>query len=1002
MKITNKICSALLTSILMLSTGGAHASSTVQLEQLRSEYLKNPLGIDAATPRFSWQLRDTAQTRGQKQTAYHVLVASKPELLDQNKGDLWDSGKVASEESVNVTYAGSKLVSNQDCYWKVRVFDKDGQPSDWSAPARFSMGLLTPEAWTASWINNPGVKGAKKSPGLDVTAVVAQRVANDRLSVRALPSVVAGGVDPAYGTVKKLIVTYTADGKEHTKHVVDEQALEASGRDLKVIHAVYGNYEIPEGKAYRATDFPTPVDVAALPDTQHLWFRKGLTLEAPAKTAFLHVASVGYHELYVNGVKADDRLLAPALTRLDKRILYVTYDVADLLQEGENVVALWTGPGWSRYGFFKTSQLVRAQLDGIDTKGGSISLNTDSEWRTTASNSMNRGGTRYNDNGGELLDARKYVDDWNAIEFDDSAWAKANEVQFDVTLSPQMMEPTRIIKTIPAQSMSERNKAYRFDLGKNFTGWLDIKIRGQAAGDTIKIKAADGPENVQDFGQLNVYICNGAAEETFRNRFNYIAGRYITIEGLKEKPSLEDVTGLVLATDLERVGDFTSSNELLNKIYEIDLWTYVANTVEGFTMDCPHRERLGYGEVAFATAWGIAMPNYRSGAYLMKHVRDWSDVQEKNGWFHHTAPQINRHYGGPMWSSAGLSIAMAYYETYGDKRIFDLIYPAAVRWLAFLESNVKEGVLFNYSDHKGRFLGDWAAPKQRKEWSHTPEAQFFNNCVFAKNLADVARMARLMGKSDEAKVYEARLAELRLAIHKRFFNAETNLYLNGTQVQQAFALMTHVTPDALRSKVFEKIEHDMTREDAYLDMGSSGLPVLFKYMTEESGRSELLIDSLTRKTRPSYGYFIERGETAWPEYWNVDVASRIHTCFTAVASWMTKSLGGVRPDPENPGFKSFIIQPVPAGDLSFATVKTESLYGPIRSHWERDAAQFKLNVSIPPNSDATVYIPTSNASTILEGGVSIGEAPGVTPLGYEDGYAVLRVESGDYTFVAER
>jgi len=985
-------------SALLLLTSCAYAGS-VEATALRCEYLNNPLGIDSSVPRLSWQLRDAKQTRGQRQTAYHLLVASRPEVLAQDKGDLWDSGKVESAQSALVPYGGKVLISNQDCYWKVRVFDKDGEGSEWSEPARFSIGLLTPEDWTAAWIKHPAMPGGNSGDGLDVTEAVAKLVANDRLSATAGLGI-SGGVDPVRGIIKKLIVTYTADGKEQTGVVLDGETLKVSGRDLKVIQAVYGDYALPSNQNFRASDFGGKGSLT-LPVEQHLWFRENLKLSAPARTALIHVASCGYHELYVNGVKVDDRLLAPAQSRLDKRILYVTYDVADLLQEGDNVIALWTGPGWSRFGGFNTFQALRAQLNGVDAKGADFSLLSGSDWRCHAADGKNRGGIGFRDHGGEIIDARNYIEGWNVLGFDDSAWPLAATTSIKAELSAQMMEPTRVIETIPAKSFKGEGP-YRFDLGKNFTGWLDIRIRGQESGDRILIKVADDEGTVQDFGQLQEYICKGEGEETFRNRFNFVAGRYVTIEGLAQKPKLGDVTGLVLATDIKRVGEFTSSKKLFNDIYEADLWTYRANTVEGFTMDCPHRERLGYGEVAFATAWGIGMPNYQSGAFYMKHVRDWSDVQEDNGWIYHTAPQVNRHnYGGPMWSSAGLNIATAFYQTYGDTRIFERIYPTAVRWLEFLNSRVKDGLLVNYGDHRGKFLGDWSAPKKRKEWGNTPEAQYFNNCVFAMNLADVARMARLLGKDDAATLYETRLKALRTSIHRKFFDPKTNLYSNGTQVQQAFALMTGVTPEALRAKVFASIEKDLTDENAYLDMGSSGLPVLFKYMTEESGRSELMFKALSSTTQPSFGYFLARGESTWPEYWNVDVPSRIHTCYTGVASWMTKSLAGIRPDPAAPGYQSFIIQPVLAGDLSFAEATTESLYGKITSRWERNGNKLTLKVSIPPNSQATVYLPTSNPATIAENAVSIRDVAGVTPLRAEDGHAVLLVESGNYIFTAD-
>ena len=241
---------------------------------------------------------------------------------------------------------------------------------------------------------------------------------------------------------------------------------------------------------------------------------------------------------------------------------------------------------------------------------------------------------------------------------------------------------------------------------------------------------------------------------------------------------------------------------------------------------------------------------------------------------------------------------------------------------------------------------------------------------------------------------------MRKAIHQHFFNSETNTYSNGTQVQQAFALMTGVAPKNLRDKVFANIEKELTDNKAYLDMGSSGLPVLFKYMIEESGRSDLFFKALSSKVQPSYGYFIEHGENTWPEYWNVDVPSRIHTCYTGVASWMTKSLAGIRPDPLSPGFQSFIIQPILAGDLSFVEGSTTSLYGKISSRWERNDKQFTLNVSIPPNSQAAVYIPTNNLKSITENGKAMKKSEGVTFLRFENGNAIYRVESGTYKFKA--
>ena len=733
------------------------------------------------------------------------------------------------------------------------------------------------------------------------------------------------------------------------------------------------------------------------PAVKHIWFRKNLTLNEPVKSAFIHVASVGYHELYVNGKKFDDRLLGPAATRLDKRALYMTYDVSSMLKTGDNTIALWQGPGWARYAFFKTMPALRVQLEAATATGKPISLASDTSWRCEVSSSENIGGTKYSDNGGERIDSRSFITAWNAVGFDDSSWKNAAEAPIKAKLSAQMMEPTRIIETIPARSISSNGPSYKVDMGKNFTGWIEIKFKGLSAGDLVTCKVADDDKTVQDFGQKCEFVSNGKEGDNFRNRFNYISGRYLTLEGLKSKPELADITGYALSTDVKRSGKFASSNDLFNRIYETDLWTWRANLVEGYTMDCPHRERLGYGEVAFACAWGIAFPNYQAGALYTKHVRDWSDVQEENGWIHHTAPQINQHYGGPMWSSAGQNIARAFYQNFGDQRILELAHPSGKRWLEFLHTKVKDGLLRNYDKHWGKFLGDWAAPEQRKERGDSPEAEFFNNGVYAMNLADFIESARILNKPEEVALYSARLEDLRKQVHAAYFDPTKSTYCNGTQVQLAFALLSGITPESLRPAVAASLDKELAAKP-YLDMGSSGLPILLKYLIERTDRSAPLYQHLSSTTEPSYGYFLKRGENTWPEYWNVDVPSRIHTCYTGISSWLTKTIAGIRPDPEHPGFQSFIIHPLPGGDLTFAEASMESPYGTISSRWERKDSTMLFNVTIPANSQATLYVPTIDAPGLTEGGKPASESSGITLLRVEDGNAVLKIEAGTYEF----
>jgi alpha-L-rhamnosidase len=883
----------ILTNVLCLFS----ARAAVMVAGLQCEYLTDPLGIDVQTPRFTWKLSDADNTRGQKQTGYEVLVASSPALLVEGRADIWDSGQIVSSQSALVTFAGKKLASGANCFWKVRVWDKDNIKSAWSSTAHFSMGLLEPSDWTGPWIKHP-------------TAL--------------------------------------------------------------------------------------PVD--------HIWYRKIFTLHDKPASAFIYVASVGYHELYVNGQKVDERVLAPSLTRLDKRVLYVTYDITSALKAGDNCIAIWTGAGWSRYPYFKTNPALRVQLDGITTGRDDISIASDASWRCKISSSEDIGGANYKDHGGEQIDAQKFIPDWNAISFDDKSWEHAATASVNATLSAQMIEPSRVIETFAAQSVSG-DGPYRVDLGTNFSGWISIKIKNQSAGDVVTIQVSDNPDFVQAFGQKSIYICKGGSSETFQNKFNYAAGRYVTITGLKNKPELSDIEGYAIGTDLSRTGQFSCSSDLFNQIYETDLWTYRVNTIEGYTSDCPHRERLGYGEENFATAWGDGIPNYDAGAFYTKIVRDWCDVQQTNGWINHTAPQVNNHYGGTMWSSAPLNIGWEFYKNYGDKRILAESYATDKAWLNYLAANVKDGILQPYNTNynkagAGNFLGDWAEP-HASEFGNSSKALLFNNCDYALDLRNFVAIAKILDKPDDVAVYGKRLEDLKGQVQAHFFNPDQNNYIDDGQIHLAFPMFAGITPDDIKPKVFANFETDILETHPYFDMGSSGLPILLKFLIEDVERNDIIFTNLSKTTEPSYGFFLSRGETAWPEYWDDTKPSRMHTCYTGIAAWFIKGLGGIREDPDNYGYQSFIIKPALVGNLTFAEAKTESLYGTISSRWEKTNGIVKMNVTIPVNSTATVYVPATDVKNVTEGGVAISKADGVKFLKMEGTAAVLQVQSGVYQFVSK-
>jgi alpha-L-rhamnosidase len=509
---------------------------------------------------------------------------------------------------------------------------------------------------------------------------------------------------------------------------------------------------------------------------------------------------------------------------------------------------------------------------------------------------------------------------------------------------------------------------------------------------------ANRPEETMEFNQMSQFVFDDTGKGTFCHRFNYMAGRWVTLAGLSYAPELQDIRGYVITNDRKRIGSFECSNPLLTQIYETDLRTYLSCTVNGVTMDCPHRERFGYGEVALACTWGCGIPNFESAAFYRKAARDWFDVQREDGFVNTIAPQVYKGAGGTLWSSAPVTMSWEYYKAYGDKRALEEAYNPMKKWLDFLNSSVSDqGILIAY-EKASRFLGDWATP-HGSEYGDTPEAKLFNNCVYAYCLDVLIQAAGILDKPEDVATYSARLEDLRKNAHNHFFNEGTRNYIDGRQLSMAFPLYTGITPEHERQAVFANFVEEISHRKPYLDTGSSGLPILLKYLVEDAERADLLYTCLTRTDQPGYGYFLQSGETTWPEYWKITgEASRIHTCYTGISGYFMKALGGIRPDPAACGMQKFIIKPAITGDLTWVNSHHDSFYGRIICNWKRSGSALTLDVTVPANSSATIFIPARNAGNVTESGLPISGSTGVRFLRFEGSTAVYALVSGSYRF----
>jgi len=986
------------------------ADRGVVVKDLRCDYAVNPLGIDTPEPRLSWRLGVGGQgsasfakataargVRGLRQTAYRVLVSGSPEKLSQDIGDLWDSGKVESDQSVYVAYAGKPLVSKTACHWKVRVWlalsgaegDKDNKPGAWSETAKWTMGLLEPGDWQAQWIGAPAGLPAPFAPpandtltvtkatyrtldgsvAVDVTEIVKKELAKKKpftVDFRLL------GGDPAPNIVKELVVEFVHNGKPGVAHARDFHALTLPGRSSGA-----------PGK-------PAPL------------FRREFDLAAAPESAYVTVHSLNYFEVYINGSKAGKDVLTPAVSNPDHQSFTVTCDVGRHLRPGRNCIGLWLGEGWA------DGIAVRAQLDAV-VDGKPVTIGTDTSWQARRSGWYRIGGRKWNDYGGERVDAREILPDWSRPGLDTASWTPA--VAATPPRGPARTQPcplNRIGREIPAAAVTAVDGGrYEIDFGTALTGWLRLKMPALLPGATVRMTFADvrRGNKYQHFNQVSEFVSSGKAGEMFENKFNYAGFRYVVVDGLRSAPAKEDATALLIESDLEEAGAFECSNELLNRIHRVNQWTQRCLNLGGYYVDCPHRERWGYGDGQVA-AEGF-MTSFRADGYYRKWLRDWRLRQRPDGNLPHVAP-LGKGGGGPGWGGLLSAITWRHYLYYGDRRVLEENYDAVRRYVDYLESICKDGVMRKFGG-MWDFIGDWVPPRRGMD-GNAPSgraAELFNNCYRINQMKLLTQMAAVLGKSDDAARYGRRLAEIRPVVHAAFHDADKQEYVIDEQAYYVMPLMTGVTPESLRPVMLKKLERNiLEKRQGHLDTGMLGTYFMMEYL-RETGRNDLVFTMFNQTTYPGWGHMLAEGATTFWEQWNGHW-SHIHSCFTSPDNWLYQGLAGIKADPAAPGFRNVIIKPaMPAlsgvegvGDVTWVKAHHDGPYGRIVSNWTREDGKVTLHVEVPPNSTATVHVPGRDPARVTEGGKPPGQAEGVRFIRRDGGRLLFGVQSGSYDFVS--
>ncbi len=985
----NTIQSIILSAVLMCIGGltSAFAAEIIQPGELRCEYHVNPLGIDNAKPRLSWQLE--SDQRNQQQSAYRILVASSPERLEKNTGDLWDSGKVRSNESIQIEYQGKPLVSRQRCYWKVMVWDGSDQPSAWSKPVLYSMGLLEPTDWTAQWVGfdkipdlpedtvreEPEIvilkalygQSGKPSKQVDLKSKIAKLVASGTYEFK-ITNEFAGG-DPADGVKKVLELEYTLQGKTRRVALNENDLVKlVTPKVQKLLNRRY---------------LPAP------------YLRKEFEVKAPIKRAVLYITAQGFAEMHLNGQRVSDEFFTPGWTDYRKRIYYRTYDVTDLLQPGDNAIGGILGDGWFRGNVSNLGQnqygdkiRLRGQLH-IDTADGRTEIiASDASWKAAFGPILES-----DMQAGEMYDARLEMPGWNRPGFDDRQWS-AVDTGTALNVEPLIQAypgvPVRRTQELAVVNLSEPKKGHHvFDLGQNFSGWIRLKVNGQAGekvvmrfGEMLNSDGSVHTKNLRSARATDTYILKGGGPEVWEPRFTFHGFRYVEITGLNGTPTPDMVTGIVIHSDAPMTSSFECSNPMLNQLHSNILWGQRSNYLEVPT-DCPQRdERLGWT--------GDTQVYIRSGTYhqdvasfFTKWLVDLEDTLNERNLYGKQAPVMHGR-GSPGWSDAGIICPWVIYNVYGDTRVIEKHYDGMARYLKACGRKGLNGL--------GKGFGDWLSVG-----SKTP-LDVISVAYYAYVTQLMAEMADAIGKEADAKKYQELFGRIREHFQASFVDADGRVKGN-TQTAYCMALHYDLLTEAQRKQAADHLVERIQDKDYHLSVGFLGVPIILPTLTE-IGRSDLAYRLLQNKTYPSWGYSVEQGATTIWERWNSytheggisksSMNSFNHYAYGACSEWMFYTMLGI--DTNGVGYKEIIMKPEVGHGITWAKGHYDSIRGRISSDWKIEEGTFHWKITVPTNTTATVYFPVGSTRGITVDGRAV--PPSKVKL--EDGRLMLRVGSGTY------
>lgn len=1036
------------------------SASTVPVN-LKVLGLSQPLGIDE-TPTFSWQTESSQ--RGFRQSSYQITVT------DANGNEVWNSGQVSSPQQSGIKYAGQPLESRSAYTWTVQISGEDGSASE-VATSTFETAMLSPSDWKAKWIH------ADRQPNARVEIAIGSEQAR-YIKIDATHLGYPASTDntgyymqfaevEAYSGNQKLSfqpsassnmnwqtiwnLNYVNDGKindnsslgyttekfsnanQHVWLVLDLGSIQ--NVDRLVLYPRQDDHA--DGHANLVANFPSAFTVQTSADNNTYttaytysgetpvytsntnrvpYYGRKFSVSKKVKRARIYASALGVFTMTVNGKPVTENKLEPGESEYEKSVLYSTYDVTPLIQQGTNsIIAKVAGALYNvevLSGRFskgeihnsgQTALLAELRLEYED--GTEETVITDDTWKTAPSPVLGS-----NWWGGEDYDARLQIADINSSDVEMTAWAgvtvitphfSSSQASGFGVLKARMYEPLRVVEQWKAVNVNTtQSGGYTLqvvDFGRNFAGQYRFKLKGKP-GQTITLREGESLNPDGSVYMENYYTGAADTYETYTFRGDedgeewgpelmYHGFRYLQIIGLDSKPDAESFTAERIRSDVDNYGTFETSNQLLNDIHVI-CRDAIASQLYNSITDCPHREKLGWLDVPNEMFNSLTY-NFDMRQFFRKVVMDCFDAQYDDGHVPSTVPHYMSVYDNdPNWGGAAILVPYRCWKTYGDRTMMEQYYQQMRSLIMYYTRNTTNGIMNNIS-----VLSDWG--QETAGVSPMVPTEFTITTTYYYMLQAMAEMASDLGHDSDSTLFASEAETTRSAFNNRYY--KNGIYGNGQQAEQAMPLYYGLVEPENEVLVAKNLA-DRVKADGYkIKTGEIGLKPLFMSLAKY-GYNDIVFSMSQQTDCPSYGYWVVQGYTTTPEYWNVGAFSQNHCMMDHIEEWMYSQLGGIQNGGD--GFRNIVISPWVPELLDSVTVSTENVYGKILSSYSK--ADSSWHFIVPTNCCATITIPVASGNSLYEGTESVSTGNGIISVEYSDSTATIVVGGGEYKFTVDK